>query len=73
MVYTLANRCSKICLGWAKLQTKLKLLTQILLINGFPVKISIHIVKESTITVEKENSSPRQLKTILIGIIASNI
>ena len=63
-VYTLLYRCFQICSSWTKLHTELVFLKQIVLENGYPESFinkrfkrfmdSIHIIKETTVTVEKK-------------------
>ena len=57
---TPAFRCSQICSSWTKSQTQLVCLKQIFLENGYPEYFmfqrfmdNIHVVKETTLTVEK--------------------
>ena len=62
-VYTFAYRCFRICTSWTKLHTELTRLKQIFLKNSYPKSFinkcfkrfmnSIHVVKETTLTVER--------------------
>ena len=64
-VYTLAYRCFRICSSWTKLHNELVCLKENFLINGYPEDFinkcfkkfldNIHIVKETTLTVEKKS------------------
>ena len=63
-VSTLAYRCLRICSSWTKLQNELACLKEIFLKNDYPedlidkyfekVMDNIHVVKETTLTVEKK-------------------
>ena len=62
-VYTLSYRCFRICSSWTKLHNELVCLKETFLKNGYPEDCinkcfkkfldNIHIVKETTLTVEK--------------------
>ena len=61
--YTLAYRCLRICSSWTKLHNELVCLKEIFLKNGYPENFinvlkkfmdNIHVVKETTLTVEKK-------------------
>ena len=64
-VYTLAYRCFRICSCWTKLHNELVCLKENFLKNGYPEDFinkcfkkfldNIHIVKETTLTVEKKS------------------
>ena len=64
-VYTLAYRCFRICSSWTKLHNELVWLKETFLENGYPEDFinkcfkkfldNIHIVKETTLTVEKKS------------------
>ena len=66
-VYTLTYRCFQICLSWSTLHTKLVCLKQVFLKSRYPENFvnkcfksfmnDIHIVKETTLTVEKKPPS----------------
>ena len=63
-VYTLAYRCFRICSSWTKLHNELVCLKENFLKNGYPEGFiskcfkkfmdNIHVVKETTLTVEKK-------------------
>ena len=63
-VYTLAYRCFQICSSWTKLHNELVCLKETFLKNGYPEDFinkcfkkfmdNIHVVKETTLTVEKK-------------------
>ena len=63
-VYTLAYRCFRICSSWTKLDNELVCLNETFLKNGYPEDFinkcfkkfmdNIHVVKETTLTVEKK-------------------
>ena len=63
-VYTLAYRCLRIYSSWTKLDNELVCLKEIFLKNGYPEDFikkcskkfmdNIHVVKETTLTVEKK-------------------
>ena len=63
-VYTLAYKCLRICLSWTKLHNELVYLKEIFLKNDCPEDFiskcfktfmdNIHVVKETTLTVEKK-------------------
>ena len=65
-VFALAHRYFRICINWAKLHTELVCLKYIFLKNGYPENFinkcfkrfmdNIHVVKETTVTVEKNSS-----------------
>ena len=64
MIYTLVNRCFRICSGWSMFQQQLILLREIFQKNGYPgnfinrcFKLFLnrnHILKEKIPTVEKK-------------------
>ena len=64
-VYTLAYRCFRICSSWTKLHNELVCLKETFLKNGYPEDFinkcfkkfldNLHIVKETTLTVEKKS------------------
>ena len=57
MIYTLANRCFRICSSWSMFHQQLILLREIFQKNGYPENLIdrwIHIIKEKVATVEKE-------------------
>ena len=63
IVYTVAYRCFRICSSWTKLHTELFFLKHIFMKNGYPESFinkcfktcmdNIHVVKGTTLTVEK--------------------
>ena len=63
-VYTLVYRCFRICSSWTKLHNELVCLKETFLKNGYPEDFinkcfkkfmdNIHVVKETTLTVEKK-------------------
>ena len=63
-VYTLTNRCLRICSSWTKLHNELFCLKEIFFKNGYPEDFinkcfnkfmdNIHVVKDTTLTVENK-------------------
>ena len=76
-VYTLAYRCLRICSSWTKLHNELVCLKETFLKNGYSEDFTkkcfkkflddIHVVKETTLTVEKK---PLLLVLLYLGSIS---
>ena len=77
MIYTLVNRCFRICSSWSMFHQQLILLREIFQKNGYPENFiyrcfklflnRIHILKEKVLTVEKK---PLRLVLPYLGTIS---